>query len=182
MAEKRKFSEIELPILKQNIEISEMKEQEERVVKLDLTRRLRGKSLEVIFKIKREKEKIKIMPYRLNLLGYFVRRMMRKSADYVEDSFSCECKDALLKIKPFFVTRKKVSRGVRTALRNKAKEEILAGLKDKTYEDFFSEIISGRFQKILSLELKKIYPLSFCDIRDIYVEKLKEKIEEEKIK
>lgn len=181
MAEKRKFSEIELPILNQKIEISEMKEQEERAVKLDLTRRLRGKSLEIIFKIKKENGIIKITPYRLNLLGYFVRRMMRKSADYVEDSFSCECKNALLKIKPFLVTRKKVSRRVRTALRNKTSEEIREKVKDKIYEDFFSEVISGRFQKALSLELKKIYPLSFCDIRDIYVEKELLGIKTEKI-
>jgi len=185
MAEQKKFLEIELPIINQKIHLlaASTEQLNGRTVKIDLTRRLRGKSLEAIFRIKLEDGKIKIQPYRLYLLGYFIRRMMRKSINYVEDSFSAESKNAVLRIKPFLITRKKVPRAIRTALRNKAKEEVQIEIKEKNYEEIFSDILSGKFQKVLSLKLKKIYPLAFCEIRDIFLEKeLKEVIvKEEKI-
>ena len=37
------------------------------------------------------------------------------------------------------------------------------------YEEIFSDLLSGKFQKTLSLKLKKIYPLSLCEIKDIYI-------------
>lgn len=185
MVEKKKFFEIELPLIKQKAELLASSENElnGRTIKIDLTRKLRGKSLEIIFKIIEKESKIKAEPCRLHLLGYFIRRMMRTSINYVEDSFQAECKNAVLRIKPFLITRKKVSRAVRKALRNKAKEEIINTAKDKNYEELFSEIISGKLQKSLSLKLKKIYPLALCEIRDIFIEKRKEEIvKEEKIK
>jgi len=186
MAEQKKFLQLELPIINQKIDLLTINEKDllGRTVKIDLTRRLRGKSLEAIFKIKQEDEKLKIQIYRLHLLGYFIRRIMRKSVNYVEDSFSEECKNAVLKIKFFLITRKKVSGVIRKALREKAKDEVKMEIKEKDYEEIFSDIISGKLQKSLSLKLKKIYPLAFCDIRDIYVEKEKEeiKVQEEKIK
>jgi len=172
MPEKKKFFEIELPILKQKINLLATSEANlvGRTIKLDLTRRLRGKSVEAIFKILQEQGKVKAVPYRLHILGYFIRRMMRKSVNYVEDSFSSECENAVLRIKPFLITRKKVARKVRKALRNKAKEEIEKDIRNQKTEDIFSEIIAGKFTRNLSLKLKKVYPLAFCDIRDIYVE------------
>ena len=185
MAEKKKFFDISLPLIEQKVSLLAMTEQElaGRTVKIDLTRRLRGKSLEAIFRIKKTPEGIKADIYRFNILGYFIRRVMRKSIDYVEDSFSAECKNAILRIKPFLITRKKVSRRVRTALKNKAKEEIQNYIKEKNYEEVFSDLLANQFQKSLSLKLKKIYPLAFCDIRDIFVEKHKQDliVKEEKV-
>lgn len=175
MIGKKKFFAIELPLIKQKAELLATSQEEliGRTVKIDLTRKLRGKSLDIIFKIKSEKEKLKAQPFRLQLLQYFIRRMMRKSINYVEDSFSAETKDVTLRIKPFLITRKKVSRKVRKALREKAKEEITKEAKSKSYEEIFSDILSNKFQKSLSLKLKKIYPLALCEIRDIYIEKEK---------
>ncbi len=186
MPGKKKFFEIELPLIKQKVELYSDSEENlvGRTVKIDLTRKLRGKSLEIIFKIKQQGEKIIAEPYRLRLLGYFIRRMMRKSTDYVEDSISTNCKNAILRIKPFLITRKRVSRKVSKALREKAKELIKEAIKNKTYEEVFSELLQGKFQRALSLELKKIYPLSLCEIRNIYLEKERQevKIKEEKVK
>ena len=182
---KKKFFEISLSLINQtaNLQAIDEQELEGKTIKIDLTRRLRGKSLEIIFKIIPEKGKLKAEPNRLHLLDYFIRRMMRKSTDYVEDSFSAESKNAILRIKPFLITRKKVSRAVRNALRNKTKEEIKSYIKNKDFEEIFSEIIGNKFQKSLSQKLKKVYPLSLCEIRDIFVEKKQGlKIEKEIIK
>lgn len=173
MVEKNKFFEVALPIVNEKVSLLAVSELSlaGKTIKLDLTRRLRGKSVELVFKLIAEDNKIKAKLKKMHILGYFIRRMMRTSINYVEDSFSAESKNAILKIKPFLITRKKVSRVVRNALRIKCREEIINELKERTCEQFFSELIAGTFQKRLSLKLKKIYPLSFCDIRDTFIEK-----------
>jgi len=50
-------------------------------------------------------------------------------------------------------------------LRNTAKEFLLEYTKEKEYLEICNEIFDGTLQKILLPKLKKIYPLSFCDIR-----------------
>ena len=96
--------------------------------------------------------------------------MVRKGTNYVEDSFSAKCKDETLRIKPFLITRRKVSRAVRKALREKAREELTNYVKDKKSEDVFNDVMQNQLQKPLSLKLKKIYPLSLCEIRILQVE------------
>lgn len=184
MAEKVKFVEIELPIINKKVEVIDTEGR--KTIKIDLTRELYGKSLEIVFRVIKDKGGARsIDPFRVYLQGYYIRRTMRKSISYVEDSFNVECKNALLRIKPFLITRREVSRAVKKALRNKCKEEILAYVKDKKFEEIFSDILSSKFQKMLLLKLKKIYPLALCEIRDVIVEKkLEDKVEvvEEKVK
>ena len=93
--------------------------------------------------------------------------------DYVEDSFSVKCEDAVLRIKPFLITRKKVSRAVRKALREKTKEELTEYMKTQNVKTIFDEILKNKIQKSLSLKLKKIYPLSLCEIRFFAIESQK---------
>jgi len=104
-------------------------------------------------------------------MPYYLKRMVRKGTNYVEDSFSVNCEDAEIRIKPFLVTRRKVSRAVRKALRNKVKEELIKYLEKETIENIFDDILKNKLQKELSLKLKKIYPLSLCEIRVLKVEK-----------
>ncbi|MCX6748824.1 MAG: hypothetical protein NT076_04425 [Candidatus Pacearchaeota archaeon] len=183
MAEKKKFFQVDLPLVDQKAELLAYHEENlaGRTIKLDLTRKLRGKSLEITFALKSENEKIIAVPKRLLLLGYFIRRAVRKGIDYVEDSFKANCKDAELIIKPFLIARKKVSRAIRNALRVKAKEAILETIKNLSYEELFSEILQGKFQRNLLVVLKKVYPLALCEIRDIVVLKSQEKVKVEKV-
>jgi len=175
MVEKRKFFAVELPIVNHEANLlgNTLEELNNRTVKLDLTRKLKGKSYEIIFRIKATETQAEAIPYRIHLFSFYIRRGMRKSIDYVEDSFEVPCANASLRIKPFLITRKKVSRAVRTALKHEANKEIIAAVKDKKFEDLFTEIIQGRFQRELSIKLKKIYPLALCEVRDIEVVKSK---------
>lgn len=151
-----------------------------RTITYDLTRMLRGKSVLMKLEVKVKGEKAVAYPKELKILPYFIRRMMRKGTNYVEDSFSVECKDARIRIKPFLITRKKVSRAVRKTLREKAKEELTKYVKDKKAEEIFKDILNNKIQKSLSLKLKKIYPLSLCEIRRFRVEKVLDKPAEAK--
>jgi len=171
MNEKLRFISVELPLVGQKADVlaKELKELEDKTIVLDLTRSMRGKSIEAIFRLSVQGDKVLANLERLHVLPFYVRRMMRKSVDYVEDSFDIKVKDATIRVKPFLITRKKVHRSVRTALRNLAKEEITNSFKDKNTDEIFKELLGGRFQKSLSLKLKKIYPLTFCDIRDMFI-------------
>lgn len=179
---KKKFFEVEIPLTNSSVELLaySIDALDKRTVKLDLTRQLRGKSIEAVFQVRVKDKKAVAEPVKLTLLPFFIRRMIRRSISYVEDSFSAECKDAWIRIKPFLITRKRVSRKIRKALNKEAKNWLVDYVKSKTYKDIFSEIIGNRLQKSLSLKLKKIYPLALCEIRVLKVEKLKE-IEELKV-
>ena len=173
---KKRFFDIEIPLINKETQLQayEIKDLDGRFVKYDLTRFLKGKSMLLQSKIKVDGEKVITIPKEVKLMPYFLRRMVRKGTNYIEDSFSTDCKDAQIRIKPFLITRRKVSRVVRKALRDKAKEELVAYVKDRKSEEIFSEILNGQLQKSLSLKLKKIYPLSLCEIRVLKVEKDKE--------
>lgn len=170
---RKKFFDVEIPLIQKQTQLQayELNELNNRTLKYDLTRILRGKSMMLNALVKIEGEKAVAFPREIRIMPYFIKRITRKGTDFVEDSFSAKCKDAQLRIKPFLITRRKVSRAVRKALREKAKEEIINYVKDKTHEEIFDDLLKNRLQKPLSLILKRIYPLSFCEIRVLKIEK-----------
>lgn len=178
--EKRNFFEVRVPLTAAKIYLyaASMDELTGRVVKLDLTRSLRGKSLELRARIKKDGEKLIGEPFSLILAGSYVRRMMRKGTDYVEDSFEAECRDSRVIVKTFMITRNKVPREIRNKLRETAREFLLSQHKNRTAKEVMTSIITNKLQKELSLKLKKIYPLAVCEIR--WFEILKENASGEK--
>ena len=175
MVLKKKFFDVEVPLINEETEVIayELKEIDGKTLKIDLTRILRGKSVELKTKIKLEEDKAIAYPVSLTLLPSYLRRAVRKGTNYVEDSFEVETDDAVIRIKPFLVTRKKVSRQVRKALRDKAKQEIIDYVSNRHAYDIFEDIIKNKLQRPLSLALKKIYPLSLCEIRILEIKKFK---------
>jgi len=176
MAETKKrqrFFEVELPILKKETQLyaHDLRELEGRTIIYDLTRLLRGKSVLLKMNVKVDGEKATASPKEFILLPYFIRRMIRKGTSWIEDSFSANTKDAVVIVKPFLITRKKVSRAIRKALREKAREELIDYLKEKDTESVFNDLLQNKVQKPLSLKLKKIYPLSLCEIRIFSIRK-----------
>ena len=175
---RKKFFDVEIPLIKRQtqLEAFDIEELNGKFINYDLTRILRGKSMILQLNVIVKDDKATTTPRQIKLMPYFLRRMIRKGTNYVEDSFSAKCKDAQLKIKPFLITRRKVSRAVRKTLREKARQELIEYIKDKTTEHIFDEALKNQIQKPLSLKLKKIYPLALCEIRILKVEKyLKEK-------
>ncbi len=170
---KKKFFNIEMPLINKETQLQayELKELDGRLIKYDLTRLLRGKSMVLQLKVKIKEDKAIAKPRKIKLMPYFLRRAVRKGTNYIEDSFSTKCKDAQIKVKPFLVSRRKISRAVRKALREKSREELIKYIKNKSAEKLFEEILKNQLQKPLSLKLKKIYPLSLCEIRIFEVEK-----------
>jgi ribosomal protein S3AE len=173
---KKRFFDIEIPLIKKSTQLQayEPKELNNRYIKYDLTRILKGKSILLTVKVLIKDDQAITIPKEIRIMPYYLRRMMRKGTDYVEDSFSSDCKNAQLRIKPFLITRRKVSRRIRKALREKAKQELINYCKEKNFEEIFDEILKNQLQKNLSMKLKKVYPLSLCEIRILKVEKSKD--------
>lgn len=164
---KRKFIEVEIPLTRSKIHLvaNNPGELKGKTIKLDLTRQLKGKNVEATVKIEIEKDKAIAYPKKIKLMPYFIRRIIRKRISYVEDSFETSSQESILKVKPFLITRKRVSKAVRKTLRNKARNWLEDYIKERTNNEIFNEILANKLQKPLSLVLKKTYPLSLCEIR-----------------
>lgn len=166
MAEKKKYIEIQTPILNSTTRVlGTIDSLSNKTIKIDLTRQLRGKGLTIKLKILNQKGTLVGIPNNIELSTHYIKRMMRKRVSYVEDSFKTKCADVQVTIKPFLITRKKVSKAVQKNLRNTTKEFITEYLKEKDFNQICHEILNGTFQKTMLPKLKKIYPLSFCEIR-----------------
>jgi ribosomal protein S3AE len=136
------------------------------VVKVDLTRNLKGKSFELRARVfKAENGELEGEPISVALAGSYIRRMMRTGIDYVEDSFETACKDKKVRVKPFFITRNKVSRAVRKTIRDGARKFLEDNFKARSAMEVFSDLTANKTQKELFTRLKKLYPLALCEIR-----------------
>ena len=126
---------------------------------------MKGKNFELKLKVKKTAEGLEGEPMSLVLMGSYIRRMMRTGIDYVEDSFSVQMTDGKARIKPFMITRNKVSRAVRRELRNNTQKFLEGYVKTRTTKEVFNDIITNKVQKELFVRLKKVYPLALCEIR-----------------
>ena len=164
---KKRFFDVEIPILNKETQLQayELSELEGRTLIYDLTRLLRGKNILAQFRVNVKGDKAEAEPREIKLLPSFLRRMIRKGTNQIDDSFEVQTKDFKVLIKPFLITRRKVPRAIRTALRNRTREELISYAQNRTGMQIFEDIIKNTLQKELSFKLKKIYPLSLCEIR-----------------
>jgi ribosomal protein S3AE len=160
----KKLQEIRLELINLLVEVMP---RENKIIKLDITKLLRGKGCQARFIIKKENDQLIGKLISLKIYPSYIRRIIRGGTSIIEDSFDCKAKDANFKIKPFIITRKKVHRSIRNRIREEAKKEIINFCEDKTKEEIFRNVLSSILQKTLSKKLKKTYPLAFCDIRII---------------
>ena len=122
---RKKFIEVDIPLINKKIELvgNDIEDLKGRTIKLDLTRQLRGKSIEATLQVVIDEEKPTTKSKKMVLMPYFIKRMLRKRTSYVEDSIITPTQESLVNIKPFLITRKKVSRAVRKTLRNLTKNK-----------------------------------------------------------
>ncbi|MEK6859299.1 MAG: hypothetical protein AABX54_00650 [Nanoarchaeota archaeon] len=184
ITKRRKFIDVEIPLTRSKTELiaNSSKELENKTLNLDLTRQLKGKSVDAVFKIRLENDKPVAHPIKVKLMPYFIRRMIRKRISYIEDSFITPSQESMLIIKPFLITRNKVSRAIRKTLRNKCKNWLEDYISERKDNEIFNELLSNRLQKPLSLYLKKTYPLSLCEIRILEIQRQLKPEEVPKIK
>lgn len=164
---KKKFFEVQVPLTASKVKLYAINQEElnNKIITLDMTKSLKGKNVELKAKTSLKDGKIESELVSMVLIPSYIRRIMRRGIDYVEDSFKTSSKDAELLVKPFMITRNHVSRAVRREIRNTARRFIESHARIKTSRELFSEIMTNKLQKAISLKVKKVYPLAFCEIR-----------------
>ncbi|MEK6909405.1 MAG: hypothetical protein AABX23_05135 [Nanoarchaeota archaeon] len=168
---KKKFFDVAVPLTATKVKLYAINQEEldKKIVTIDMTKILKGKNVELKAKVNIKEGQINSELISLVLLPSYIRRVMRRGIDYVEDSFKISCKDAEILVKPFMITRNHVSRKVRNEIRKTARKFIENNARIKTSKELFSEIMTNKMQKAISLKVKKIYPLAFCEIRWIEI-------------
>ncbi len=103
-----------------------------------------------------------------NLSDAYLRRLVRKGKEKIDDSFICESKDKIrFKLKPFMLTRQKTSNSIITALIKKSREILTKYAKENSFVNIIRDITSNRLQMNLKKSLKDVYPLSMCEIKAV---------------
>jgi len=172
IGERKKVYEIEVVPLKQKFGVlsSDPDKLIGKVMKLDMTRMLRGRSLDVSLVISKEGDQFIAKITALKVPQSYIKRMMRKNISWIEESFVCKTKDLLLRFKPFMITKKSVHRSVRKELRNLTREIITKFAEQYNSEEVFEAVLKGMLQKEITSKLRKIYPLALFEIRRLKVE------------
>ena len=175
MAEKKKFFDVKLEVLESIVPLLAMNPDSliNRVVKLDLTKILKGKNCEAKFIVKKHENDLIGEVFSFTIFPSYIRRLIGHNISIVEDSFIVKAQDTDLRVKPFLITRKKVHRSVTKALREDARDFLMKAAEERTRDKIFQGVITGILQRQLSKRLKKIYPLVVCELRVVKVEKVK---------
>ncbi len=174
MALKKKFSEIEVPLINEKVYILGEKENIlKKTIKIDISKKLKGKSCEAVFSIREMDGKFVALPKRITVLKSYIIKLIRNKTSCIEDSFSTQSKDVILKVKPFLITRRKIPRSLRKELREKIKEILIENFKEMEFLEICENILNENIQKEIVTKIKKIYPPLAFEIREI---ETKEKI------
>lgn len=131
----------------------------------------RKQSVAISFKIKEVKgaeAHAEVVSY--EMLQSHVKRLVRTGQDKIDDSFLVESKDKLkLRVKPIMLTRNKANNSILSNIRLKCRERIKDIFLKESFNNIFSDIITGQLQRGLKQELRKVYPISIFDIRRIEI-------------
>jgi len=188
---KKRWYEIVAPEVFRNTSLGEtLVTEKERVI---------GKNLKVslaniIGDMKRQSTIIKFRVARLkgdkavaDVIGYsilptYLRRMIRRGRERVDDSFICKTKDnKQVRVKLFLITRSSAKNPVLTGLRKVGKEITTNAVKNMDYNNFVNDVVFFKLQKSLKEQLRKIFPLKLCEIRHFsLIEAKKEYVAEKK--
>ena len=140
---------------------------------IQLTGDIKSQSCEIKFEISDSKDNrltTKIIGYSFSPAT--IKRFMRRHMTRIDDSVVVLTKDnVLLRMKPFLLTRSKVSRSVEYTLRMAMREEIINTIRKNDAETIFSMVLKYQLQKELREKLSRIYPVKNLEMRVLKVEK-----------
>lgn len=112
-----------------------------------------------------------------------LKRLIRRRKTRIDDSFTVLTADKkLIRVKPLILTNSLVTKSVHSALRTLLRNSLTELVSKTKYADLYDHIIGYQIQRTLRNILKKVHPLSICEIRSIELvrEKTFEKKEEVK--
>lgn len=118
------------------------------------------------------------------LTGYslgaaYLKRLVRRRRDKVEDSFVTKTKDGkTVRIKTLAMTNFRTYASANSAIRLSLRAKIKKALKEMSFEEFVNNLIKIKLQKEWKTSLNKIYPIKFLEVRHASLVELKKDIKE----
>ncbi|MBI2508191.1 hypothetical protein HYV89_04525 [Candidatus Woesearchaeota archaeon] len=95
-----------------------------------------------------------------------IKRMMHPGKSKVDQSFKLETKDNIAVVaKPVLITKSKTTKGVLSKIRKNSEEFLRAAVKKQSYQENIHALLEAKLQVQLREHLKKIYPVTGCQIR-----------------
>jgi len=112
------------------------------------------------------------------ILPFAAKKMMRRGRNKIDDSFLLQTGDKrLIRIKPIIVTRGRTTGGVMASMRKLVRAYLARALSKMEFDQIVREVVERKLQHGLMIAIKKIYPVSTCEIREFFpvtAEKVKE--------
>ncbi len=133
----------------------------------EIMKDMKRQNTKLLFKINSIKENravADIVGY--NIMSSYLRRSVAKIKNRMNDSFSCKTKDGVkIQLKPLLMTRSSVQNSILTAIRHRVRHLLSSEIEKLGYYEAVDAIVGYRLQKMLRDDVKKISPLSVCEIR-----------------
>lgn len=129
-------------------------------------------SLHLTFKITSvDKNTLRTEVTGFNIITSAARKMMRRGKEKIDDSFVVSTKDNKhVRVKPVMITKNKATSAILQNLRRHIRAHTVKLVSELTYAEFVNSLIAHRVQKQLQDVLRKVYPLTVCEIRWMGIE------------
>ncbi|AJF62372.1 MAG: SSU ribosomal protein S3AE [archaeon GW2011_AR20] len=133
----------------------------------NITQDPKSQNIKVKFRIKEVKGNeayAEVISYAM--LSTYVKRVIKPAKEKIDDSFKYLTKDNVkVVVKTIILTKSKTIKSILTNIRHKSHEYLQNYFKKTDYTTLINDLASHNLQKDLKNILKKIYPLSVCEIR-----------------
>ena len=141
-----------------------------RIIKMNfmyITGSMRNQNVKLSFRVtKVESQKASSEVSKYEQVAYLLAKKLRKNSTLVEDVIKAKSKDKReVIIKPFVITRQKISSQVATNLRLKIREEIIDEITNTNQETIIEDVINNKFQTLIKSKVQKITPLKHFEIK-----------------
>jgi len=132
----------------------------------DLTNDFRKSHITLFFKINNvEEDKAHTQFTGHTLTSDYLRRMIRRRRSKIEGVYDVDTRDgAVVRIKPFATTDKRIQNSQRKVVREAMKKTITDQAKKSTLSEFIKNILDGRMGSEIYKNCKKLYPVKRIEI------------------
>jgi small subunit ribosomal protein S3Ae len=132
----------------------------------DLTNDFRKSHIKLFFKINKiENNNAYTQFIGHTLTSDYLRRMIRRKRSKIDGVYDVNTRDgAILRVKPFATTDKRIQNSQKRIVRETMKKTISDNAKTSTMSEFIKEVIDGKMGSDIYKNCKKLYPVKRVEI------------------
>lgn len=110
-------------------------------------------------------------PILYSLSNGFIKRIVRRDKNKVDDSFSIKTSEGILiRIKPMLITNTKTNRSTRAELLRETRRFLKDHISNTSLNQLINEVVDYNLQKAIRERLHKIFPVKSAEIRILGLE------------